>query len=66
MNAFQRGTWSFLSSASDRTKEWEVTYIDRVADRPARALFHTEADAIRFADVTGGKAKKIAHRGGYK
>lgn len=66
MNRYQNGTWSFRAAVSDAPKQWEVQYICRVANRPARRMFVTEGDAKRFADVTGGKVRRLEPRGGYR
>lgn len=66
MSRFQDGTWSFHAKVDPSPKQWEVTYLYRIGNREARALFHTEEEAQKFADVNGGKVKHLVHRGGFR
>lgn len=66
MNAFQSGMWRFRAGIEPSPKQWEVVYHYREGNRQARRLFHTEEEAQRFADATGGKVRKIELRGGFR
>ena len=64
MNRFQNGTWQFHAQVDPSPKQWEVTYRRDGIGR--RQCFHTEEEAKKFADVTGGQHRKVEPRGGFR
>ena len=59
MSMFTNGQWHFRAAVDPTKKKFEVTYKDR-QDIGRRQTFHTEEEANRFADVTGGKVTPVA------
>ncbi len=64
MSSFQDGTWHFRAQVDPTVKQWEVQYRRDGIGR--RSMFHTEAEAQKFADVCAGKVVKLEPRGKFR
>lgn len=63
-NLWQNGKWHFHAQVEPTDKRWEVQYRRDGIGR--RQCFHTEAEARKFADCTGGKVVYLEPRGKFR